>query len=352
MHAQALHPALWSHLNAYGDRLPHALLLTGQAGIGKLALAESFAARLLCESPIEQSACGECESCHWFSQGNHPDYRRVVPDADGTEAEGVAATTDDGGGKRSERIRIEQIRALEDFFHVGTHRSGYRVCLLSPAEAMNVFAANSLLKILEEPSPSTCFILISNSPDGLLPTIRSRCQRLAVSRPDRAKAIDWLLSKGHGKDEAEELLDLAAGAPLLAAQLALPEQKALEALLREAMDGEADAYALASKLEKLVKTAARPAAFLENIVNGLQKWLIDARMLLAGERVVYHSAELPLLQRFAARHSAASLDSLLQHMATVRRRTGGNLNTRLFLEGLLAQLDCTTAKQKSRRFGD
>ncbi len=94
------------------------------------------------------SACGECEACRWFAGGNHPDFRHIAPAADADEE-------NEGREKSKKRasgtIKIDQIRELESFIAVGSHRHGRRVVLLTEADAMNGAAANSLLKILEEP---------------------------------------------------------------------------------------------------------------------------------------------------------------------------------------------------------
>lgn len=153
------------------SRLPHAMLLIGPSGVGKTAFAEQIAALLLCESPSStMTACGECDSCRWLAAGNHPDFRRVAPDDEGDSETGQAEKSAEKGKKRSPGIiRIDQIRDLEGFVFVGSHRNGNRVVLVTEAEAMNPAAANSLLKILEEPPSSVYFILISNNQKNCCP---------------------------------------------------------------------------------------------------------------------------------------------------------------------------------------
>ena len=163
MNPLELHNESWSRLNARRVRLPHAMLFVGQKSIGKRALAQAFAESLLCEQPqSDQIACGTCPSCLWLSQGNHPDFRLIQPEAlaEGDE-QGEGEGKVDSKKKPSQQITIDQIRGLDDFLHVGTHRHGLRVILIHPAEAMNRSTANSLLKSLEEPAPSTLFILVS-----------------------------------------------------------------------------------------------------------------------------------------------------------------------------------------------
>src|SRR5262245_58890606 len=132
------------------DTLPHALLLRGPQGIGKLALAEALAAALLCERPRpDRQACGQCAGCGWAGQGSHPDFRRLEP-----ESYAESREPDAGAEKKaSQQIQVDQVRALADFIAMTSHRGGRKVVLIHPAETLNASAANALLKNLEEPPP-------------------------------------------------------------------------------------------------------------------------------------------------------------------------------------------------------
>ena len=177
----------WQQLQQLRDRLPHAILFYGLEGIGKTIFAERFAQSLLCEAPLANGhPCGQCASCGWFVQYNHPDYRRVRPevlDDESVDADDDAEAADvkkpaKSAKAPSKEIKVDQIRALADFINISTHRQGKRVVTLYPAEMLNTVSANALLKMLEEPPPETVFLLITNSLDRLLPTILSRCQTL------------------------------------------------------------------------------------------------------------------------------------------------------------------------------
>ncbi|RYE97642.1 MAG: DNA polymerase III subunit delta', partial [Oxalobacteraceae bacterium] len=135
--------AAWTQLQALRPRMPHAILFHGPAGTGKADFIEAFAQALLCENARpDGQACGVCASCGWFVQHNHPDYRRVRPEALEDEP---GAGDEEGDGDRkskstkapSKEIKIEQIRALADFMNISTHRQGLRVVVLYPAEALN-----------------------------------------------------------------------------------------------------------------------------------------------------------------------------------------------------------------------
>lgn len=202
----------WKEVAQTLDRRPSALLLHGPKGIGKTDFSLEIAAALLCQSPLsdDQTACGKCQSCGWMASRQHPDFRWVRPDADVEEdaesgvQEDVPAPADGAGDgkKKSEEIRIEQIRGLAGFANVGAHRGGLRVVVVSPANRMNYAAANALLKTLEEPSPGLMFILVADSLRGIPATILSRCRRLdldvssqdlALLQTQQSQAADWLL---------------------------------------------------------------------------------------------------------------------------------------------------------------
>jgi len=229
---------LWERLRAYQARQPHALLIHGPAGIGKFALAEHFAQSLLCESPDPARApCGECESCHWFAAGSHPDFRLVEPESlslrleDGEDLDEPAPSTGKTA-KPSTEIKVDQVRALEGFLNLKSHRGGRRVALVHPAEDLNPSAANALLKGLEEPPSGALFLLVSHRPAKLPATIRSRCVAVPVPLPEPGASAAWLAQQG-AKDAAPWLA-YAAGAPLLALRYSQDSGEAL-ARLREAL---------------------------------------------------------------------------------------------------------------------
>lgn len=211
----------WNRLVGQLERLPHALLLHGPQGVGKLHLAERFAQFLLCEAPGGRTApCGRCDGCRWFLAGNHPDMRFVEPE---TMARQSASEEEDEGADRPKRkpsaeIRIEQVRALADFLNLASHRGGRRVAIVHPAEAMNPHASNALLKSLEEPPPAAVFLLVSHRPSHLLPTVRSRCVPAPVPLPAADASRTWL--KAQGIDDAARWLAFAGGAPLRALEYA------------------------------------------------------------------------------------------------------------------------------------
>lgn len=238
-------------LAARAEKLPHALLIHGAQGVGKLALAERIAQTLLCEAASGTKPCGKCDGCRWFLAGSHPDFRRLEPESMMKEVEpeeGEAAPAKKT--KPSTEIKIEQVRAIADFLNLRSHRGRQRVALVHPAEDMNANAANALLKGLEEPPAGAMFLLVSHRPASLLPTIRSRCVAVPVPLPPRQTALDWL--SGQGAKGAERWLAYAGGAPLRALEYAA-RANALEALLRSPglVDDREGAEHLAEALQKI-----------------------------------------------------------------------------------------------------
>lgn len=325
-----LHSEAWSQLAARRAQLPHSLLISGQRGIGKFALARCFAESLLCENPgANAQACGACAACGWLAQGNHPDFRLLQPDA---LAEEEGDPGESGGKKKpSQQITIDQVRALDDFLHVGTHRHGARVILINPAEAMNRSTANSLLKSLEEPIDRTLFILVSSESERLLPTIRSRCQSLPVAQPSRQSGEQWLSQAGIG--DAAHWLALAGGSPLLAVELGGSEERTLlDAVIAELSRGaQLDPLAAAAALDRVVKAEKRPAP-LKRMIEWSQKWLFDLALACEGLPARYFVSQAQAMQRLAKSADTASVLAFNRKTIQYKLQCEQPLNSRLFLE--------------------
>lgn len=170
-------------------RLPHALLLSGLSGLGKALFAERFIRLLLCERKnlIDHSCKGnECHACHLITNRSHPNILWLFPEKD--------------------TIKVDQIRQANEFAQHSSFTDDYRFVLINPANAMNISAANALLKTLEEPPAQVILILISDAPYCLPATIRSRCQRLHFQLPDQQNALSWLQANLSTQTIAPELL--------------------------------------------------------------------------------------------------------------------------------------------------
>lgn len=316
-----LRPA-WDQLQARRSNLPHAVLIHGRPGLGKTVLARLFAQRLLCEGPPEGDLpCGECSACLWFGQGNHPDFRIVEPEA---LAEPRAA---DGEPRKREsetpsrQIRIEQVRELQEFLAIGTHRGGLRTIVVRPAEAMNPATANALLKSLEEPPAGTVFLLVSSAPERLLPTVRSRCQRVAAAPASSAQGLAWLREQGVADSEAA--LAYAANAPLAAVEDAA-ERPARESLVSGALArGSRDALELADACQ-----GTHPA----RVIAWLQKWTVDLVLARTAGTVRYHVHQAAALRTLAGPLAPERLLRFERSLAGAAAVAQHPLNPRLVLE--------------------
>jgi DNA polymerase-3 subunit delta' len=324
--AHPWHRAVLGRLLADRGRMPHALLVHGPRGIGKAELARALAASLLCESPKGGLACGTCPSCHWFSQGNHPDYRELVPEAAVDEpAEASEADTAAGSARKSVVIKVEQVRDQADFMTLSTHRAGFRVLVIRPAEAMHPAAANALLKTLEEPAPASAIVLVSDRPAHVLPTIRSRCRDVGLGIPERGPALAWL--REQGIEEPEAALARAGGAPLLARDLASPEEAALrKRVMTELTRPEG--------MDPLAFGAAVDREGLERTIYWMQTWVQDLVRARAHAEVRFHvdlAAAARGLSRSADPEALFELDRAL---ASARALVSHPLNPRLVAEHL------------------
>ncbi|MEW6164389.1 MAG: DNA polymerase III subunit delta' [Pseudomonadota bacterium] len=319
----------WTELTGANVRLPHALLFAGPRGIGKREVADALAARLLCEVELApgQPACGSCPSCVMMAGATHPDFRLVQPEA-ADEEEGGA--TEGEKKKASKQIRIQQIRELESFFHVGGHRGGARVCIIEPAESMNVITANSLLKILEEPSVSFYFIMISHRWNGLLPTLLSRSRRVMFAPPPESQAKAWLSAQ---KLEREaKWLPFFSGAPRAVAEAAESgKARILDALVTGLMSPE-DPLSQAARWEPHVKADGGLA--MEELVTTVQKWLHDLGRAAVGASPRYFPGDSRPLAVLANRVSLPLLMQAQRQVSQLRAWANHPLNPRLFLEDL------------------
>jgi DNA polymerase-3 subunit delta' len=331
------HKEHWDRLVGQSGRLPHALLLSGPPGGGKFDFAKALAARLLCESSSGSAeACGSCPSCNWFSAGNHPDFRLIVPggdEMDEADAEVEAASQK----KKSEQIRINQVRALDEFLGIGTHRQGARIIIVQPAEAMNQATANALLKMLEEPSPSTLFILITNNKKRLLPTILSRCQTLNFQKPLASQALAWL--RESGTPHAEDLLSHAGGMPLAAID-ATANWERLDGFYRDLAQLElAGPVMIAGRWETWLKENKDGESSIDRrtLVTWMQKWVFDLVIMKLCGLPVFHAHKLQEVRAAAARASVVALIDCYNDLLRIKAVSQHPLNPRLFLEDMLSR---------------
>jgi len=298
------------------DRLPHALLFEGPDGMGKRWLGRQLARALLCRRPEPSGeGCGSCPACWQFDAGSHPDFLELCPEED----------------KAS--IRVDQVRGFCANLALSAEQAGgRRVALLHPADAMNLSAANSLLKTLEEPAPGRVILLVTERPGGLLPTIRSRCQRIRFTPPVAEAVLDWLMAQtGQPREDARHLLALVDGAPLAALALAdadaLARREAAFSQWLELARGRGDPFAVAADWSGVPEAQA---------LHWMAGWLEDlVRLALAPGARVKNAAQRTILEKMAQHFAPDALLELRGRVVEAIRLWPSGVNVQLLLEDLL-----------------
>jgi DNA polymerase-3 subunit delta' len=233
----------------------------------------------------------------------------------------------------SRQIRIEQVRDLSAELALTSHAGGYKVGVLTPADALNRFAANALLKTLEEPPPRTLLVLVATQPSRLPPTILSRCQRLRVMAPSRTEATAWLRA-ARGPGDWDAALEVLGDAPMLAArgdpaelaEVGADTRRTLEALSA----GGTDPVAAAERWAR----SELPLRLL-----CFEKWLTER--IRRGEREGAFLTEMrpaPYLSAGRAFLNIRELFGLVDEVRELRATLDAPLNRGLALEALFRRL--------------
>jgi len=295
-------------------RMPHALLIHESPGAGGDWFAGWIAQLVLCLHP-DRAPCGTCVSCQRTAAGQHPDVLALHPAED------------------SSQIRIEQVRELSQELALTSHQGGYKVAVVSPADALNRFAANALLKTLEEPPPRTVLQLVATQPSRLPATILSRCQRVRLRAPTRSESIAWLEST-RGPGDWDRVLDILGEAPILASTVeagAVVQIGAeVRAGLKEALGGNLDPVATAERWSR---------SELPLRLRCFENWLTERIREHYGERpLLTEVGGGPYLPRGDAVLNIRALFELLDGVRDLKSALETPINRGLALESLLRRL--------------
>ncbi|HQS36953.1 MAG TPA: DNA polymerase III subunit delta', partial [Methylotenera sp.] len=315
--------ALWHSLTQSRSKLHHAFLMYGRAGVGKYDFALNFSQSLLCPNKNETGhACQQCASCHWFSDESHPDFRLITPEQNDSADEDVSSAKKT---KKKTQISVAQIRELSDFLSLSSHQSsGLRIVLIHPAEALNLAAANALLKMLEEPAPDVVFILIAHQLQRLLPTVLSRCQKIKMPIPDQTQALGWL--NANGVSNAAQQLAYMEGSPIKV----FNEQADFAHLTQ--IWGQ---LALGQKLDPQFVAPLVIAHSVEMGVIAIQKWIYDILAVKLSQQVRYHLQHANALQALAEKVNLGKLFDFQKKTNELRKLATHPLNHELQMESLL-----------------
>jgi DNA polymerase-3 subunit delta' len=298
-----------------GGRLPHALLLQGPAGVGKERFAAALAAALLCTGRgARLEACHVCAECALTGAGSHPDLHWLRRPED------------------RKTISVDQVRELAERLSMTSMRRGRRLAIVSPAHAMTINAQNALLKTLEEPASGTLLLLVSSRPSAILPTLRSRCQRVELARPGEDLARTWLTGE-LGSEPPARLLELAHGAPFRALELA-PHVADLDAQMCDLLE----AY-LAGRRDVTATAEDMLGDGLPARLDWLETWLgeLARRRLIADAKPVTLPA-CPVLQRVGGEVNITALFGLVDRLREAKRLLDGPVAGQLLVESWLVEL--------------
>lgn len=312
------HQEQWDLFTSYQKqkRIPQALLIVGQHGLGKQRLSTQFAQSLLCSDQNESGFhCGQCHSCKLFAAKNHPDFFLIQPEEPGKD------------------ISIGQIRKLIAKLALKPQYEANRVVLINPADYMNNAAANGFLKCLEEPTERTILILVTDRPAVLPVTLRSRCQTMKIHCPSQYEAIEWLKGQKITGD-LETYLALSHGAPLLAKQY---EGSSIQELRKDRF----------SEWMKLARNQMDPVSVAEEwnkhssveLVTWMISWVMDLiKYRNRMETGLFYNPDLQqTLQVQAQELELNQLFDFYDLLLQTRQRIDTQLNKQLLFEELLIQ---------------
>ncbi|MDU4961709.1 MAG: DNA polymerase III subunit delta' [Sporomusaceae bacterium] len=308
--------AVLQRLVAAGS-VPHAALLAGPGGIGKGLLARTLAAAVLCQAADGQP-CGACTSCRRLAAAAHPDFNYF-----------------EGNG---ESLKIEQMRELQSAVALAPVLGERRVVIIEDAERLTLPAANSLLKILEEPSPSLLFILTAGSVHNLLNTIVSRCRVFQLAPVAADVLVEKLVQDGCQADAAAVAARLSGGRLGRAKLLLAPEGLAARELAMTVLR-QLPAIDTLIGWNEVVRLDGAAASALSELTEQLA-YLFRDMLLLRGEsrQLVFNSDLAAELSVLAGGWSEIGLDRALREVMEVWRALAGNANSRLLVESMLLRL--------------
>lgn len=304
------------------DEVPHALLITGVANLGKMTLAHTLAAALLCKAPITDRPCGTCLSCRKLRSGNHPDFMLVEPENAGSA------------------LKIDQIRDAERFLALTPNESSHKTLIISPFERATTGAANALLKTLEEPPAYANLILLADNADGLLPTIVSRSQQIPLRPLSRGVIQQALVEKWQvAMPVAERLARISGGRIGWAVQAATdPEYlRRMETILAQLF--EVLKQDLPTRFETAKTVAQQDAAALEETLAYWREVWRDVLLIQTGNvETITYKEQSPSLLELSQHIDINTTVEILKTFDTIAYALRRNANTQLGVENLMLAL--------------
>ena len=354
-----------SDLRAMADsgKIPHALLISGPPGIGKMLMARAFISYINCEHPSNGDSCGLCPSCRRIDAGNNPDLHYIYPVCKSSSprrsisadyAEQWRQMLKDSPymdpahwntllqvGNSQPTIYVDEADNISVQSAMSNYADKYKIFLIWLPEKMRTDTANKLLKLLEEPFADTLFICVSNEPGLILPTVYSRLRRLQMNAPSADQMTAALIRMGISPDRSASVARLAEGSMLKAVQIisSSGESEEFAGYFRNAMR-----YAYARKAESLKRLSEDLA------MMGREKSLraLDYFARMTRENFIANLCSPPLnvmtpdeedfSRKFAPFIHAANVEGIIREIDSARLDISRNANSKLVWFDFLLQL--------------
>lgn len=352
-------------------RIPHAILLEGEQGIGKMLLARALASYIVCTDKHDGDSCGRCSNCIQMKRLNHPDIHYIYPTVKPKGAKSVVSTDwleqwrkmlneypwmqpetwQDlmSAGNSQSLIPVSESEQLTHAASLSAYVADYKIFIIWQPEKMNIETANKILKLLEEPFEDTIFIFVSNEAGRLLPTIYSRLQRIEVKRLSDGELTELLESEGYDPSTAVHLARLSQGRPGVAESLSSvgSESREFNELFRGSMRA---AYArkpweLKIISEKIAEMGREKSMRLydyfssqirENFIYNLQ----------TPELVMMTPEELQFSTKFAPFIHSGNVEQLSELCTRTKRSISQNANNRIIGFDFMLQLMVLLRKKR------
>lgn len=345
------------------DKLPHALLLCGAEGIGKLAFATAIAQYANCLQPLEDDSCGKCANCQRISQGIHPDVHYVMPIMT-KEEKGKHVLSDAyfgdfrkfllqdpyysleqwqtylEGANKQLMISVHEMREAKRKLLLKSYSAKFKVLIVWNAELVNEKGANAFLKILEEPPERTLILMTTSQPSRLLPTIISRCQRLFLQKLSQEDIVGYL-QKTHtlSPQQAQQLAAISDGSIVNAKGYLEESGVALNELyiqwLRMSFAG--NYVKMNETIEKVYKASKEfQRAFLKLAIKKMRDSLlyhlnVPQLALVSEEDKAFH-------QKFSQQMTVSKAEKVLQEIENALYYISGNANSQMVFMALSLRL--------------
>lgn len=315
-------------VNSLNGRLHHAYLLSGPAHVGKTTLARLVSQAVNC-LVSDQAPCGECEACRRIADNGHADVQTLAVDPDSAD------------GPRT-LIGINAVRDLIGSAHLRPYEGRRRVFIIQGADALSIDAANALLKVLEEPPPDVLLLLLTDNPDGVLPTVRSRCQTVAL-RPLPERQVKELLQAEHGvtAEQAHVIARLSRGC--LGWAIEASRDPAVLAGMHQRTEKIADVIdgGLEARLayaDDLARRFQRDKALARGELFLWLRWLRDLLLVQQGQaESVANVSWRGTLERQAEALTPSQTVGWLNHTTETLELLEKNANARLVLDALMLE---------------